>query len=187
MNLILNYKIVKTDFQFKYRKFFDICSVILFYQLIFNKSGISYGQEKEEQETPTTEEGQLPSYDEEFSEWMNDIIFRVGIEDYRYNLKGCGVWMAYGFKLRKYAMDIMRNLLDNTPIPHEEYLFPLLVPEPQFMKEAEHVKGFENEVYWVTHGGLEELDIKLALRPTSETVMYPMFVFSESVLIKISP
>ena len=46
MNLILNYKIVKTDFQFKYRKFFDICSVILFYQLIFNKSGISYGQRK---------------------------------------------------------------------------------------------------------------------------------------------
>ena len=128
----------------------------------------------------------MPSYDEEFSEWMNDIIFRAGIEDYRYNLKGCGVWMAYGFKLRKYAMDIMRNLLDNTPIPHEEYLFPLLVPEPQFMKEAEHVKGFENEVYWVTHGGLEELDIKLALRPPPKQLCIQCLLFG-SVLIKISP
>jgi prolyl-tRNA synthetase len=43
------------------------------------------------------------------------------------------------------------------------------------MKEAEHIKGFENEVYWVTHGGTTPLDVKLALRPTSETAIYPMF------------
>jgi prolyl-tRNA synthetase len=54
-------------------------------------------------------------------------------------------------------------------------LFPLLIPEQEFMKEAEHIKGFENEVYWVTHGGTTPLDVKLALRPTSETAIYPMF------------
>jgi prolyl-tRNA synthetase len=43
------------------------------------------------------------------------------------------------------------------------------------MKEAEHIKGFENEVYWVTHGGKTPLEVKLALRPTSETAIYPMY------------
>jgi prolyl-tRNA synthetase len=43
------------------------------------------------------------------------------------------------------------------------------------MKEAEHIKGFEDEVYWVTHGGTMPLDVKLALRPTSETAIYPMY------------
>ncbi|MHA1820080.1 MAG: proline--tRNA ligase [Promethearchaeota archaeon] len=117
----------------------------------------------------------LPSREEAFTDWLNEVIFRTEIIDYRYNLKGCGVWRAYGFQLRKNIFNIVRNLLESTEIPHEEYLFPLLVPEDQFMKEAEHVKGFEDEVYWVTHGGLKELDVKLALRPTSETVMYPMF------------
>jgi prolyl-tRNA synthetase len=116
----------------------------------------------------------LPKIEEDFGEWFNEVIFRAGIIDYRYNLKGCGVWLAYGFKLRRYVLNIIRDLLEATPIPHDEYLFPLLIPEPQFMKEAEHVKGFEDEVFWVTHGGLTPLDVKLALRPTSETVMYPM-------------
>ncbi|QEE15491.1 proline--tRNA ligase [Promethearchaeum syntrophicum] len=116
----------------------------------------------------------LPDIDENFSEWFNEIIFQAEILDYRYNLKGCGVWLGYGFKIRRKYLEIMRDLLDNTPIPHEEMLFPLLIPKDQFMKEKETVKGFETEVYWVTHGGLTPLDVKLALRPTSETVMYPM-------------
>ena len=110
-----------------------------------------------------------------FMEWFSDVIMDAGIIDYRYNLKGCGVWLGYGFNVRKRILKIIRDLLDNTPIPHEETLFPLLIPEPDFMKEAEHVKGFEKEVYWVTHGGLDPLDVKLCLRPTSETAIYPMF------------
>ncbi|HPT19749.1 MAG TPA: proline--tRNA ligase, partial [Methanothrix sp.] len=47
--------------------------------------------------------------------------------------------------------------------------------ENEFMKEAQHIKGFEDEVYWVTCGGTAPLDVKLALRPTSETAIYPMF------------
>ncbi len=117
----------------------------------------------------------LPSKEEHFIDWLNEVLIRTDVLDYRYNLKGCGVWKGYGFKLRKNILAILRDLLDNTPVPHEEHMFPLLIPYPQFMKEKEHVKGFENEVYWVTHGGLSELDIKLALRPTSETAIYPMF------------
>jgi len=117
----------------------------------------------------------LPPKEENFIDWLNEVIIRTDLIDYRYNLKGCGVWKAFGFKLRRNILKIIRDLLESTEIPHDEYLFPLLVPKPQFMKEAEHVKGFEEEVYWVTHGGIKELDIPLALRPTSETVMYPMF------------
>ncbi len=116
----------------------------------------------------------LPDIETNFGEWFNEILFQADIIDYRYNLKGCGVWKGYGFKIRRKYLEIMRDLLDNTPIPHEEMLFPLLIPEDQFMKEKETVKGFESEVYWVTHGGLTPLDVKLCLRPTSETAMYPM-------------
>ncbi len=116
----------------------------------------------------------LPLMEENFSEWFNEVIFQADIIDYRYNLKGCGVWLGYGFKVRKNTFQVIRNLLDSTPVPHDEMLFPMLIPEPQFMKEKETVKGFEEEVYWVTNGGTKPLDVKLALRPTSETAMYPM-------------
>ncbi|MBQ6547859.1 MAG: proline--tRNA ligase, partial [Candidatus Methanomethylophilaceae archaeon] len=48
-------------------------------------------------------------------------------------------------------------------------------PETEFKKEKDHIKGFDSEVYWVTHAGLDELDVRLVVRPTSETAMYPMF------------
>ena len=92
--------------------------------------------------------------------------------DVRYPVKGLYVWFPFGFDVRKRTYAIIRELLDKD---HKEALFPLLIPENEFMKEAEHIKGFENEVYWVTHGGKNELDVKLALRPTSETAIYPMY------------
>jgi prolyl-tRNA synthetase len=92
--------------------------------------------------------------------------------DVRYPVKGVYVWFPFGFSIRKLTYAILRQLLDKD---HQETLFPLLIPEQEFMKEAEHIKGFEEEVYWVTHGGLTELDVKLALRPTSETAIYPMY------------
>jgi len=94
------------------------------------------------------------------------------IMDVRYPVKGLYVWFPFGFDVRKRTYAIIRELLDKD---HKEALFPLLIPENEFMKEAEHIKGFENEVYWVTHGGKNELEVKLALRPTSETAIYPMY------------
>jgi prolyl-tRNA synthetase len=58
---------------------------------------------------------------------------------------------------------------------HNEVSFPLLIPRTEFQKEADHIKGFDEEVYWVTHAGKNELDVPLLLRPTSETAMYPIF------------
>ncbi len=108
----------------------------------------------------------------DFSEWYSSILERAEIFDVRYPIKGCGVYLPYGFKIRKYTFEILRKLLDESN--HEETLFPLLIPETLLKKESEHIKGFEEEVYWVTHGGSKELDVKLALRPTSETSIYYM-------------
>jgi prolyl-tRNA synthetase len=105
--------------------------------------------------------------------WLNELIDKAQILDIRYPIKGTYVWQPYGYRLRALVLGVIRRFLDETD--HLETLFPLLIPEEEFMKEAVHVKGFEDEVYWVTHGGLTELNVKLALRPTSETAIYPMF------------
>ncbi len=115
--------------------------------------------------------GALP-LKQDFSEWYNDLLWRAEIMDVRYPVKGLYVWFPYGFAIRKHVYQRLRDLLDRD---HQETLFPLLIPEQEFMKEAEHIKGFEEEVYWVTHGGTTPLDVKLALRPTSETAIYPMY------------
>ena len=115
--------------------------------------------------------GALPGK-ENFSEWYNEILWRAEIMDVRYPVKGLYVWHPHGFGIRKRAYAILRDLMDRD---HTETMFPLLIPKTEFMKEAEHIKGFEDEVYWVTHGGTSELDVPLALRPTSETAIYPMY------------
>ncbi|ADP77836.1 prolyl-tRNA synthetase [Methanothermus fervidus DSM 2088] len=109
---------------------------------------------------------------ENFSEWYHEILENAEIIDSRYPVKGMHAWLPYGFKIRKKIIETLRKLLDED---HDEVLFPLLIPEEELMKESIHIKGFEDEVYWVTHGGKAKLKRKLALRPTSETAMYPMF------------
>ncbi|RLE49713.1 MAG: proline--tRNA ligase [Candidatus Methanomethylicota archaeon] len=112
-------------------------------------------------------------WSEQFSEWFHRVIFEAKVYDYRYPVKGMAVWMPYGFSIRRNVLTIVRNVLESSG--HQEVLFPLLIPEDMLRREAEHVKSFEKEVFWVTRGGGEELNVKLALRPTSETAIYPMF------------
>ncbi|MBR2558283.1 MAG: proline--tRNA ligase [Methanobrevibacter sp.] len=109
---------------------------------------------------------------ENFDEWFHDILEKANITDSRYPIKGMAIWMPYGFQIRKYTMEIIKKLLDKD---HEEVLFPMLIPETELAKEGIHVKGFEDEVYWITKGGQTELNEQLALRPTSETAIYPMY------------
>ena len=109
---------------------------------------------------------------ENFDEWFHDILENANITDSRYPIKGMAIWMPYGFQIRKHSMNIIKKLLDKD---HEEVLFPMLVPETELAKEGIHVKGFEDEVYWVTKGGQKDLNEQLALRPTSETAIYPMY------------
>lgn len=108
-----------------------------------------------------------------FSDWYHEVLETAEIIDSRYNIKGTYAWRPFGFQLRKLVFDELRRQMDGTG--HDETLFPLLIPEDQLMKEAKHIKGFEDGVYWVTKGGLADLDVPLAIRPTSETAMYPLF------------
>ncbi len=108
-----------------------------------------------------------------FSEWYNEVVESAGLVDKRYPVKGMHIWRPYGWKIMQNIDNYFREIFGE--YKHEEVNFPLLVPETEFKKEAEHIRGFEDEVFWVTHGGLDELDVKLLLRPTSETAMYPMF------------
>ena len=111
--------------------------------------------------------------DTDFSEWYNDIVEKANLSDKRYPIKGMNVWTPYGWKIMRNVDTYIRKELDATG--HDEVCFPLLIPETEFKKEKDHIKGFDSEVYWVTHAGLNELDVRLVVRPTSETAMYPMF------------
>jgi prolyl-tRNA synthetase len=110
---------------------------------------------------------------ENFSEWYSEIVETANLTDKRYPIKGMNVWTPYGWKLMRLVDDCIRSLMDETG--HSEVCFPLLISEEQFAKEADHIKGFGDEVYWVTRAGGEDLEVKLLLRPTSETAMYPIF------------
>ena len=107
-----------------------------------------------------------------YSSSKSDILEEANITDSRYPVKGMAIWMPYGFQIRKYTLELLKELLDKD---NEEVLFPMLIPETELAKEGEHVKGFEDEVYWVTKGGQKDLNEQLALRPTSETAIYPMY------------
>jgi prolyl-tRNA synthetase len=107
-----------------------------------------------------------------FGKWFRKVLIEGKIFDYRYPIKGLGVWLPYGFKIRESVFRVIRNQLDSTG--HGEALFPLLIPEASLQKEAEHVEGFEAQVFWVTQGGQAQLKSRLALRPTSETIIGPM-------------
>lgn len=107
------------------------------------------------------------------SEWYNEIIETASLVDKRYPVKGMNVLPPYGFKLVSIVDSIIREAVNSNGF--EESMFPMLISRDQLSVEFEHVKGFEGQVFWVTRGGNEPLEVDLALRPTSEAAMYPMF------------
>lgn len=109
----------------------------------------------------------------DFSEWYNDVVEKAGLCDKRYPVKGMNIWTPYGWKIMQLIDGFIREEMARTH--HEEVQFPLVIPETEFAKEKEHIKGFDSQVYWVTHAGNNPLDIRLCLRPTSETAIYPIF------------
>jgi len=109
----------------------------------------------------------------DFSEWYNEIIDVSQLSDKRYPIKGMNVWLPYGWRAMKNIDNVVRENVDS--MEFQEVNFPVLITRDMLTVEFEHIKGFENELYWVTKGGKEQLDIELALRPTSEAAMYPMF------------
>ncbi|HEX55203.1 MAG TPA: proline--tRNA ligase [Candidatus Altiarchaeales archaeon] len=109
----------------------------------------------------------------ELSEWYHRILKDAKIVDSRYPVKGMLVYRRWGlFIIRKIQRELEKMLEESG---HEPMLFPVAIPENVLKKETRHIAGFEDEVFWITHAGRNELDVKLALRPTSETPIYEMF------------
>ncbi len=150
---------------------------------IIKKKRYSMNMNTDEEERPATsrtdqaltleEKMKIKLDKSNFNDWYNDIIELANLSDKRYPIKGMNVWPPYGWKVMQNIDKHIRQELDESG--HSEVCFPLLISEEQFAKEAEHIKGFDKEVYWVTTAGGEPLDVKLLLRPTSETAMYPIF------------
>lgn len=110
--------------------------------------------------------------DEDFPQWYTDVILKTDMVDYS-EVRGCMVIKPYGYGVWELIQREMDQRFKDTG--HENAYFPLFIPESLLMKEAEHVEGFAPEVAWVTHGGNEKLTERLAIRPTSETIIGSMY------------
>jgi len=111
--------------------------------------------------------------DENFSRWFDEILLNAEIMDNRYPIKGFAVYKGWGARIVRKITEMLEKKLEETG--HTPMLFPVTISEDSFKKEAQHIKGFTAEVFWITHAGNRKLKKRMLLRPTSETAMYPMF------------
>ena len=109
---------------------------------------------------------------EDFSQWYTDVILQSGLVDYG-PVRGTMVLKPYGYAIWERIQQEMDSRFKATG--HENVYMPMLIPESLLLKEAEHVEGFAPEVAWVTQGGNETLQERLAIRPTSETLFCAMY------------
>ncbi|HZV51693.1 MAG TPA: proline--tRNA ligase [Candidatus Dormibacteraeota bacterium] len=105
----------------------------------------------------------------DFDRWYTDVVRKAELADYT-PVRGCMVIRPYGYALWEHIQRAFDDMIKATG--HENWYFPLLIPEDLLVKEAEHVEGFTPEVAWVTEAGSHgRLDQRLAIRPTSETII----------------
>lgn len=109
---------------------------------------------------------------EDFSRWYIDVIKKAELMDYS-PVRGCIVFRPEGFEIWENIQREMDRRFKETG--HRNAYFPLFIPESFFQKEKEHVEGFNPELPWVTEAGGEQLEEKLAIRPTSETMIGHMY------------
>lgn len=114
----------------------------------------------------------ITNIDENFAQWYTDIVLKAELADYT---------EAKGFiSIRPYGYEIWEKIQEYADKRFKEYgvknvAMPVLIPENLLNKEKEHVEGFAPEVAWVTMGGGEELEERLCVRPTSETIFSTMY------------
>ena len=109
---------------------------------------------------------------DDLSEWYTQVVTKSGLADYA-SVKGFMVLMPYGYSIWEKIREFLDARLKATG--HSNAYFPALIPETFLKKEAEHFSGFTPEVFWVTHAGNDKLGERLAVRPTSETVIYDSY------------
>lgn len=110
---------------------------------------------------------EITSMEEDFAKWYTDVVKKAELASYSC-VRGCMV-------VRPYGTALWENIRDNLDrrfkaLGHENVMMPMFIPESLLQKEKDHVEGFAPEVAWVTHGGAEQLQERLCVRPTSETL-----------------
>ena len=114
----------------------------------------------------------ITNIDDDFARWYTDIVLKAELADYTAT-KGCIAIRPYGYAIWENIKDYTDKKFKETGI--QNVYFPELIPESLLQKEKDHVKGFAPEVAWVTNAGGQDLDERLCVRPTSETIISTMY------------
>ena len=110
---------------------------------------------------------QITSMEEDFAQWYTDVVTKAGLIDYT-SVKGCMVLKPAGYAIWELIQSQLDARFKETGV--ENVYLPMFIPESLLQKEKDHVEGFAPEVAWVTHGGLNPLQERMCVRPTSETL-----------------
>ena len=109
----------------------------------------------------------ITDMEKDFAQWYTDVVKKADLTDYS-QLKGCMIIRPYGYAIWELIQKQMDERFKQTG--HENVYMPMFIPEGLLQKEKDHVEGFAPEVAWVTHGGETELQERICVRPTSETL-----------------
>ena len=109
----------------------------------------------------------ITSRDENFAQWYTDVVREAKLMDYS-SVKGCMNYLPNGYAIWEMIQSDLDRRFKETGV--ENVSLPMLIPESLLKKESDHIEGFAPEVAWITHGGTEELQERLCVRPTSETL-----------------
>ena len=115
---------------------------------------------------------EITNIEDDFAQWYTDIVRKAELADYT-DTKGCIAIRPSGYAIWENIQNYADKKFKEVGITN--LYMPVLIPESMLEKEKDHVEGFAPEVAWVTMGGGEELDERLCIRPTSETMMSTMY------------
>ena len=115
---------------------------------------------------------EITSRDTDFSKWYTDVVKRADLVDYS-SVKGSMIIRPYGYAIWENMQKILDKKFKETG--HENLQMPMFIPESLLQKEKDHVNGFAPEVAWITYGGSNELEERMCVRPTSETLFCDHF------------
>ena len=109
---------------------------------------------------------------ENFPEWYADTIVKSEMIEY-YDISGCYILRPWSYQIWENIQRFFDDKIKELGV--ENAYFPLFVSYKALNQEKDHVEGFKPEVAWVTKSGEKDLECPIAIRPTSETIMYPSF------------
>ena len=151
------------------------------------KSGKNNKNKKEQQQTKTGLQGPQPQQsqtqkqtrlgmearkEESLADWYSQVIVKAEMLEY-YDVSGCYILRPWAFAIWEEIQNFFDAGIKGLGVSN--CYFPMFVSQSALQKEKDHIADFAPEVAWVTKSGDTDLAEPIAVRPTSETVMYPTF------------